>query len=429
MYTPAAAKLRPWRRLLDQDHGQSVLASIHEIEGALVSLLKGHAVPSTSNVHLSEGTAGIALFFAYLQASGLATISELASDCLTPAVEALADRPMTTSLYGGFTGIAWAAQHVTELLGDSSDDLGSEIDLALETFLKQSPWNHHYDLIYGLVGVGVYCLDRTNSPVAMRCLELIVERLAELAEPSGGGLRWHTRPDLIPLRRERYPQGYYNLGLAHGLPGIIALLGRIHAAGISPEKTGRLLEGAVRWLLRQRLPQSAESSFAAFHVPGSQPDGCRLAWCYGDAGLAAALLLAARTVGEKSWEHEALAIARRAAARDPQTCGVIDACFCHGSSGLAHIFNRLYQATHEEVFAAASRYWIEHTLQFCNPGVGPAGYRTMAPDGAGKSGFQAKYGMLTGIAGIGLSFLAATSTMEPCWDRMFLLDIPPLSLS
>jgi class I lanthipeptide synthase len=429
MYKPAATKMHPWRLLLDENHGQVVLASIREIEGALVSHLKGRELPSTSKVYLSEGTAGIALFFAYLQASGLAPVREMACECLAPGVDALATRPMTASLYAGFTGIAWAAQHVTTLLGDSSLDLG-DIDLALEAYLSRSPWSHHYDLITGLVGLGVYCLERSNSPVAMRCLELIVERLSELAELSDGSLRWHTRPDLLPpWQRESCPQGHYNLGLAHGLPGIIALLGKIHAAGISQQQTGRLLEGAVPWLLRQRLPPGSQCRFAAVHVPGRQSESRRLAWCYGDAGLAAALLLAARCVGEESWEQEALEIARLAAARDGQSCGVVDACFCHGSSGLAHIFNRLYQATHDEVFAVASRYWIERTLQFCNPGNGPAGYRVKSADDSGKAGFQARYGVLMGIAGIGLSLLAATSDVEPCWDRIFLLDMPPLSPS
>jgi lantibiotic biosynthesis protein len=427
MSIPSTARVRQLRLLLDQDQGQSVLASIHEIERTLASRLKDCELSSTSEVDLAEGTAGIALFFAYLHAAGLAPTRKLAFDCLTPAVNALAARPLTASLHSGFTGIAWAAQHITTLLVDSTDDIGGDIDLALETYLGHSPWNLDYDLISGLVGLGVYCFERENSPVATRCLELIVERLFELAEPSGGGLCWHTHASLLlPQERESCPQGYYNLGLAHGLPGIIALLGRVHAAGISREKSGRLLEGAVHWLLRQRLPHDAQSSFSSVYVPGRRPESCRLAWCYGDAGLAAAFFLAARCVGEKSWEQEALAIARRAASRDSQTGGVIDACFCHGSSGLAHIFNRLYQATLDDVFAVASRYWIERTLQFRNPGDGPAGYHVMATDRDGKSGFHARYGLLEGIAGIGLSLLAATSAVEPCWDRIFLLDIPPL---
>src|SRR5262249_7468621 len=326
MRTPAAAKAGPWRPLLDEGGGQAAIASIHEIERALVTYLQGREFLSSSNVYLAEGTAGIALFCAYSQTAESAPMQELAFDCLAPAVEAMATQYMRASLFAGFTGIAWAMQHVSSLLAVASDDIGGDIDLALESYLRQSPWNHHYDLIQGLVGLGVYCLERVKSPTAIRCLELIVERLGELAEPCGRGLRWHTGPDLLPpQQQEQHPQGYYNLGLAHGVPGIIALLGKMHAAGISRDKTSRLLEGAVEWLLQQRLPHPTSSSFPLVHVPGRQPAGCRLAWCYGDAGVAAALLLAARSVEEKSWEQEALGIARRAAARDSQTCGVVDA--------------------------------------------------------------------------------------------------------
>src|SRR5215467_10591143 len=226
MNISAAAKLNP-QLLLNEDQKRIVLASIYEIEGALVSYLKYQEVSSNSDVYLATGTTGIALFFAYLQAAGLGTTAATARDCLAPGVEAVAARPMSASLYGGFPGIAWTLQHVTALLGEASDDIGDNIDVALEPYLTRSPWNHDYDLISGLVSLGVYCLERANFPVAQRCLELIVERLSELAEASGRGLRWHTRPALLTLQqRENYPEGHYNLGLAHGLPGIIALLGR-----------------------------------------------------------------------------------------------------------------------------------------------------------------------------------------------------------
>jgi len=89
MDTPTAAKLRPWRLLLEEDRAEAVLASIHEIEGALASDLKSRELRSTRDIYLSEGTAGIALFFAYLQAAGLAQRQERAFECLAPAVDAL----------------------------------------------------------------------------------------------------------------------------------------------------------------------------------------------------------------------------------------------------------------------------------------------------------------------------------------------------
>ncbi|HEY6349363.1 MAG TPA: lanthionine synthetase C family protein [Candidatus Angelobacter sp.] len=424
MSTPAKAV--PWNPLLDSDLARTALASVGEIAADLKSHLEDWQHSSEQSPYLGEGAAGIAVFFTYLNAAGLSLDRNPALEYLNLSKNALTGQVMEPSLFAGFTGITWAAQHISGFFV-SPDDPGEDIDLALETYLSRSPWKQDYDLINGLAGLGVYCLERSCSPPAARCLELIVKRLGELAQSSWEDLCWFTAASLLsPPQREMYPGGYYNLGLAHGVPGIMALLGRIHATGIARQEAGRLLEGAVHWLLRQQLPEDANSSFAAFLVPGGLPEDCRLAWCYGDAGIAAAILLAARYTGMKTWESAALKIARRAATRNPQSCGVMDACFCHGSSGLAHIFNRIHHATHDEVFAEAARFWVQRTLEFRTPGTGAAGYSILSPSETGKMEFQKKFGLIDGIAGIGLSLLAAISNVEPLWDRVFMVDIPPV---
>jgi lantibiotic modifying enzyme len=424
--------LSPWIRLLDQDHAQAVLRSLAEVAEVLQN-------PDEKNQHgqadnefsaqpfsLGNGTAGVALFLAYLEKSGLfpgARQSAFAQ--MNRAIEAVANQYTSPALYGGFTGVGWAAEHVTKLLAESSEDLNSDLDSAVEQFVGVSPWKDDYDLISGLVGLGVYCLERGSSPAANHALELIVERLDETAERSEDAVTWFTPPSLlIRMQTEKHPDGFYNLGVAHGVPGVIALLGRIYASGIAKDKTSWLLERAVTWLLKQRLPAGANSSFADVIAAGGSND-CRLAWCYGDAGIAAALLLAARCTGTKSWEEEALGIARRSALREPGTCGVTDACVCHGSAGLAHIFNRIYQATHDELYADTARYWLERTLQFREPGKGAAGYLTWGMGEKETVELQPKLGLIQGIAGIGLVLLAAVSEIEPCWDRVFQMDVPP----
>lgn len=37
---------------------------------------------------------------------------------------------------------------------------------------------------------------------------------------------------------------------------------------------------------------------------------------------------------------------------------------CHGSTGNAHIFNRFYQATGEQVFGDAAHYWMTRTFDY-----------------------------------------------------------------
>jgi lantibiotic modifying enzyme len=102
---------------------------------------------------------------------------------------------------------------------------------------------------------------------------------------------------------------------------------------------------------------------------------------------------------------------------------VRDQGICHGSSGLAHLFNRLWQTTGEEAFAGAARLWIERTLDGRSPGEGIAGFRIWRVNTPGSGGYwDAEPGFLEGVTGVGLTLLGAVSEVEPEWDRILLLS-------
>jgi lantibiotic modifying enzyme len=257
-------------------------------------------------------------------------------------------------------------------------------------------------------------------------LEIVLDRLMETAEIKPEGTTWYTEGYLLhSLQRPLHPDGYYNLGLAHGVPGVIALLGQVCAEGIAVEKARPLLDGAVRWLLSKRNPNDCDSGFPSVldrNNDGPNRSQTRVAWCYGDLGIAVALLWAARNVNELSWEREALDIARRVARRPMAQSGVVDAGLCHGSAGNAHLFNRLYQATHEPLFLEAARDWVARTLAFRQPGKGVGGFLAWRGD---SGGWKPTAGLLEGAVGVGLALLAAVTSVRPDWDRMLLVTVPP----
>lgn len=263
-------------------------------------------------------------------------------------------------------------------------------------------WQGPYGLTGGLVGQGVYALERR----AADRLEQVVDRLTELAEWDSCGAAWFTPPAALPphLRRTA-PEGCYDVGLAHGVPGVVAFLAGVVGLGVAVLKARPLLDGAVGWVLAQRLGSEAASSFPAWAWPGPARKPARAAWCHGDPGVATALLLAARATCDSGLEREAVTIARRAAGRPPFDAGVLDATFCHGTAGLAHMFGRLYQATGDAELKAAARFWVEQTLALWRPG-------------------SLDTGLLRGDAGVALSLLAAATYVEPVWDRVLLLSTP-----
>jgi lantibiotic modifying enzyme len=429
-------KRAAWRPLLEgaiaeraKEAVSDIAADIGKLPGLPTERSAAGSSSPQQDASLACGGAGLAVFYAYLNRAGPRTrYRRAALDMLERAADAVASVTMGPSLYAGFPGIGWAMAHLEGRLSGPAESFSTEeLDRALKRFVRRRGWKADYDLVTGLVGLGVYVLERLPAPAAISILEGVIDRLEETAERRPDGITWHTPPDLLSSeQRERCPRGYDNLGLAHGLPGVVALLGAACAAGVKPRKARGLLDGAVAWLLHQKRKGKTGSRFPAWLAPGSPREGCRSAWCYGDPGVAAALMCAARSVGESAWEREALQIARGAAARPPDQAGVVDAGLCHGAAGLGHIFNRMSQATGDAALARAARYWFRRTLAMRRRGRGFGGFSALSAREDGTRYWDDDPGILTGSAGIALALLAATNSIEPAWDRMLLLSTPTL---
>jgi hypothetical protein len=415
-----------WRPILSGTAAQQALEAVDAIAESVTSI---PALPGERDPSLGRGQAGLALLYAWLaRTRHMPQADVLARQCLDEAIEAASTQAMNVSLFGGFTGIAWAAELVDRLLDPDAEDRGEAIDDALLRLLSRTDrWSAPHDLVVGLTGLGVYALQRYPRPAASQCLRRVVERLHECARQDEHGLYWWTPPaEIHEESRKQYPSGRVDLGVAHGVAGTIALLGCVCGAGAERATARPLLEGAVSWLMAHSVPTEAGPTFPVWVAPGLQPWPARCAWCYGDPGVAAALFMAARGVGDADWEQAAVALACRAAERPASDTGVVNANFCHGAAGLAHLYNRMYQATGERTLGRAAVYWLERTLGF---------YR-LARD-AGGSWVQGNWDparrerwtwtgveLVDGAAGVALVLLAAATSVEPAWDRMFLVSAP-----
>jgi class I lanthipeptide synthase len=432
------AVMTSWRPLLEGDLAARALEAVRAVADALPATpfwispeAVGNSFESAWTASLASGAAGQAVFYSYYALDGADAVGperadpgDLAVDLLDRATDAVAAAPMSDSLYSGFPGIAWTNEHLEGRLFEPGDEEANlDVDHALIDSLSQPRRRAEYDLINGYVGLGIYALEGLPRPTAVQCLERVIERLAGRAEHGPEGAAWFSPPESMPqYQAEMFPQGLYNMGPSHGIAGVAALLGAACAAGVATAAARPLLAETVRWLLARRQPEERGFCFPHFYHPEVPVQSSRLAWCYGDLGTAATLLVAARGAGEPAWERTAVEVALAAAARPVAAARVRDAGICHGGAGLAHLFNRMYQATGDERLAAAARSWFEWVLDFRQPGLGVAGFRSWASDPAGTSSWRDDPGFLEGATGVGLALLAALSTVEPEWDRVLLVS-------
>lgn len=305
------------------------------------------------------------------------------SSALTAGIEALAAGGIGMSLFGGALGVGWSVAHLAG--GDDADRVCASIDRVFGEMLARG-WTGDYDLVDGLVGVGVYGLERDSSAILLGVLDALEIR----AVPMASGLGWRSSPDRVPELGE-----YFDLGVAHGVAGVVALLARYLERGIEVERVRRLLEGAVGFLLD--VPDNPAGRFPSTAGRLRGVHTSPLAWCYGDLGVSLSLLAAARVTSRDAWRAEALKLALSCSTRDR----VDGPGLCHGAAGAAHLFARLHAQTGDDAFRAAACRWLD---------------RTLAAD------IPADASLLGGATGIGLVLTAAVSTEDPAWDRLLLIS-------
>lgn len=396
---------------------ERVIHSIAEIAAALREPLGADAPVSV--------LMGRSLFFLH---HGLATGADkdiaTAVTFVEAAAAALATKPLSAALYGGVAGVAWLLSH-GERLGVSGwgFDL-TELDALLLDHLRAEDGRpQHFDLVSGVVGLGVYFLERAAQAAGDDGVHLAVQRLEASAARETTGATWLAAPRFVgPTARSEYPQGRYDLGLAHGTAGVTAFLALAVAAGVAPAGTPTLLAESVRWLQSTRHGSEAPSDFGAvLPIGAARPaPGCRAAWCYGDPGVAAALWHAGRALNDAALVEDALAVATRAACRSVEHAGVVDASLCHGAAGLAHIYAVIGGNDRRSPLAAAARRWVAVTYAQRMPGSGVAGYHYVR--GAEPASMRGDVSFLTGVAGIGLTLTFAAHGGDRSWDRLLLLS-------
>ncbi|MGW6394929.1 lanthionine synthetase C family protein [Streptomyces sp. NPDC055103] len=228
-----------------------------------------------------------------------------------------------------------------------------------------------YDAVAGLARQGRSLLPDLAGPgpVAGRSAEVldgVLRLLVDLTRPvrvrGHEAPGWWCDPDryVVPRDRAEFPGGDFNVGVAHGIAGPLALLALEERAGHGVPGGPAALRRMTDWVLAKactdawgpywpgRVSFEEETGGGA---AGACTDGdgvartARAGWCYGVTGIAWSLRLAGAALGDEAVTSLARTAMRGALRRPLPAATADDPGVCHGRAGIVHAGARMAAAT------------------------------------------------------------------------------------
>jgi hypothetical protein len=129
-----------------------------------------------------------------------------------------------------------------------------------------------YDLVAGATGI-LTCLISIEQPgeAVHEAIAHLLAYLTWLAEPgqSAGKERWYVPSNLLPTDQQRqdFPAGLFNCGLAHGIPGALAVLALSWLAGYRYPGLRESIAYLARWLVDHQVLDQRGAMTWPYAVP------------------------------------------------------------------------------------------------------------------------------------------------------------------
>jgi lantibiotic modifying enzyme len=412
-------KERKFRSCIDYSSRERINKLIDHIAESLVKIsFVGH------DFGILGGSSGVSIFLAYyLQLRNTDAHAYIIAENVNQSFCYLESNSEFDWNYGtGLSGLIYSTNHLINIgfFEDPKKEVINGVDLYLKKIMCYELWSGNYDFFMGAIG---YCLTLCNLlssyPVQIReslldFVGILYKKRKKLNKHVSG---WQT---IIDETNGSVVHGF-DLGMAHGMASILSILAKLYNLSINKKKVELMTAPLVNLILDAKTssmtlyPNKSDLSLNFYKMKHS-----RLAWCYGDLGISVALWHASQALGRKDWEQEAIdTILHASKRRGLVENGVVDAGLCHGTAGIAHIFNRMYGYTGLEELKEASNYWFAETLKMARFEDGLAGFKAWQGN---ERGWVNEPGLLEGIAGIGLALISAVSDIEPAWDECLLLS-------
>lgn len=374
--------------------------------------------PTDGHASLLGGQMGYALFEAYYHRHFGIKDDGRIWERVSSSLNDIQEGKLIHSFAGGIAGVAWGFLHLFNegLLQDDEIDPQSIVEDLDEGLFESAMLllaDGNFDYLHGALGVCLYFLERTPSLKITSYIDQIVEQLSLVAVrfPSGS-ITWEF--DDFGRRGASSPP-LYNLGLSHGTASIVAILTLIYEKGYAPAPCQELIAGALRWMWNVRN-KSAQSVFPSVIQANAPDQESRLAWCYGDLGIANTFLLVGQKLQNEFWVEIAEQTITRAAARRGRDVAMKDAALCHGTLGAAYLFGKFAKAFPQHLLGATETYWFSKTFDYVQPTESSDVFLSYNGER-----YESNLSLLDGEASIGMALLTYLGAPR-AWERFLLLS-------
>ena len=400
---------------------------------------------------LSDGYPGILLYFSTLQNKGLLKDKDeqIVHSYVVKIIETIEAQGLSNnlSLFTGVSGICFAIQSASmegkrygRFLNTLQIFLLNEIGSSyLEPLKKNIRFNRtssssFYDLIQGISGIGRYAIENLSDPRFSDLSVEIVKTLSAYIKPLNiDGQQvpgWFlSSTDVLNIHgKTNVSKGSFNLGLAHGVPGILSILSIAALKGVLVDGQREAIVTAADWLRKKclfdngtiRWPHSISWEDEFLQQSPSSHKGCyRDAWCYGSPGVIRSLFLAGKALSDQDLKIFAAKAFRDIFFRTRQDWYLPGPSICHGLAGLLLITKEMAQEKECTGFFSNIDMLTQLLISDYNRDY-PFGFKDVEICRNGSYVKLNKPGLLEGAVGVMLTLLTLKD-FKSKWQLPFLI--------
>lgn len=368
-----------------------------------------------------SGISGVTIFNAHSIKHSLNVSARLSlQNTFDKSFEKIASGKRYDTSFGyGLSGYLW---HLNELAKMELIDLDAELSDVVTFFrskilesISADITANNIDFLNGVLGkiASLFPLSKEEFPIVGNFIDYLFNRIVKSVEGLYS-LRYFDGYDQLHVK-------HVNMGLAHGIPGILKLCTMFKKNNLFNTKIEAIANACFDFFLVNVNEDTTHCYYPSFIQLESNRscEKSRLAWCYGDLSLAYVLLTSGNAFQHTAIQNLAIEILRSCASRrNLKDNQVMDASVCHGSSGVAHLFHKTWRIVNDPIFYDAAEFWIDRTLEFAVIENGKTVYKRFD---AKNNVFRTECNLLAGMAGVGL-VLSSWLTGDTSWDACLMLN-------